>query len=72
MFLFHTIDLKCALCIFNDPTTIKKCYNKSIIANYKKFSIVSTRDTVPGVHFGPNMNGITKIKFLDKLFICNS
>ena len=27
--------------------------------------IVSTRDTVPGGHFDQNINGITKIKFLD-------
>ena len=31
----------------------------------QEVSIVSTRDTVPGGHFDQNINGITKMKFLD-------
>ena len=64
MFLFHTIDLKCAICMFNDPRTIK---GLKIIGNcqIQEVSIVSTWDTVPGGHFDQNINGITKMRRLD-------
>ena len=39
-------------------TIIKNCQTQEV-------SIVSTQDTVPGGHFDQNINGITKIKFLD-------
>jgi hypothetical protein len=43
MFLFHTLDLKCSLCIFNDPRTIKRCYNNPKLPNTRSFKLCPHR-----------------------------
>ena len=42
MFLFHTINLKYAICMFIDPRTIKSCYNNLKLPNTRSFYFVHT------------------------------
>ena len=40
--LLHTIDLKCAIWVFNDPRIIKRCYNNRKLRNTRSFYCVHT------------------------------
>ena len=42
MFMFQTIALKCAMWMFNDPGTIKRCYNNKKLLNLNGFHCVHT------------------------------